>query len=152
MQGIAAGLDIEGSGKVEYVIHDQQGSPIILTLDAYFTPKLHSNLHLLSPQKNFTKDGDRALFSCPTIDEQEHSAFLEIKPITSNWIDADPLNVVIIEFDPKSWLPVALAWLPEANQFGEFFFCALSQSQEIESKLNATVCLTEKANANLTFS
>ena len=49
VQGIAAGLDIEGSGQVEYVIHDKQGSPILLTLDAYYMPKLHPNLQLLSP-------------------------------------------------------------------------------------------------------
>ena len=62
------------------------------------------------------------------------------------------LTTIPVKFDPKSTLPVALAWLPEANHFREFSFCAPSQSQESESKLNATICLTEEANANLTSS
>ena len=152
VQGIAEGLDIEGSGKVQYALTDQNGSQAILQCDAYLVPKLHPNLHLISPQGIKTNKGDKATFTIHTLDEAKNDPTLEIKPNGPDWINAKPIHVIPVKFDPRSNLPVALARLPEDNHYGEFSFCAASQSQEIESKLNATVCLTEEANANLTSS
>ena len=152
MQGIAEGLDIEGSGKVQYALTDQNSSQAILQCDAYLVPKLHPNLRLISPQGIKTNKGDKATFTIHMLDEAKNDPTLEIKPNGPDWINAKPIHVIPVKFDPRSNLPVALARLPEDNHYGEFSFCAPSQSQESESKLNATVCLTEEANANLTSS
>ena len=138
MKGIAAGLDIKGSGTVEYHVTDDRGRIIKLEMEAYYVPSLPADLRLISPQGLRTVEGHRASVTCHSSDDSSPGyAELFIRRNAAGWQKTPPLHVKTIQYDGRNNLPILHLTLPNG-------------SHTHLNMLTAALCVTDSHNRNLT--
>ena len=115
LDGIAAGLHIEGFGTVEYVITADDNSQITLSIQAYYVPGL-ADTRLVSPQGLVTSDGLRGSFEAHcNIDDPDSFAVLRFRKPGPYWQYNEPTLISTIKYDSRDNLPKCTATFPHSS-------------------------------------
>ena len=138
MKGIASGLQIEGTGIVEYHLLGDNEELIRLELEAYYVPALPKDLRLLSPQHLKTVEGHRASVVCHSGDNSGPGfAELLIRKDEAGWQTMPPMIKKTINYHPRSNLPILVLTMPKSRA-------------KYERELISALCVTDASNQNLT--
>ena len=139
LKGIAKGLDIYGFGIVEYSVRSESGRMIALRAQAYYVTGLPKDLRIISPKVILTSEGYKGTFIAHCHDEQDGYAELNLKEDKPGWQKAEPVERFYVKYDPQNNLPTHESTLP-------------NQIDKEDKALKNAICVTNKANQNLTTS
>ena len=110
---------------------------IVLRYQEYYVTVLPKDLRIISPQGIHTSEGYKSTFIGHCHDEQYGYAELNLKEDKPGWQKAKPVGRVYVKYDPKKNLPTHKDTLP-------------TQRDKEVKVLTSDVCVTKKANQNLT--
>ena len=135
LDGIASGLTIEGTGRVQYIVLDDNGKEVVIEVEAYYVPTL--KYRLVSPQDMHSAVGNPIGYqSHPGYLGEERFAELEVKPMQRGYSRMKPLQTVTMQFDKRTNLPIHAAQLPMGKQV-------------TATALQGAICETSVHNKNL---
>ena len=137
LKGIAKGLEISGFGIVEYYVRSESGCMIALWAQSYYVPGSPKDLHIIYLQVIHTSEGYKGNFIAHCNDEHYGYAELNLKEDNPGWQNAEPVERVIIKYEPKENLPTHEATLTNHIE------------KEVKA-LESDICVTNEANQNTT--
>ena len=121
LDGIAAGqgLTIAGQGICAYKVTMDDGTAVILHVEALFVPGL-KHARLMSPQGIRTSDGHPCTFlthSClPSESLSDSYGEFWVKPKTKDWKTQKPLYTLKVSYDPRDLLPKHFMAAPQPSE------------------------------------
>ena len=137
LKGIAKVFEISGFGIIEYSVRSESGRIIALQAQQYYVPGLPKDLRIISPQGILTSEVYKGTFIAHCHDDQNGYAELNLKEDKPGRQKAEPVERVYVKYEPKNNLPTHEDTLP-------------NQREKEAKALTNDICVTNKANQNLT--
>ena len=134
---ITEGMEIYEFGIVEYYVRSESGCMIELQDQAYYVPGLPKDLRIISPQGICISEGYKGTFIANCHDEHDSYVEPNLKEDKLSWQKTKIVQKFQVKYEPKNNLPTHEAILP-------------NQGQKEDKALASTICVTNKANQNLT--